>query len=235
MSAPPNTTNVVSQQAAGTGSYVVQTGDCISSIAAQFGLFWQTIWDHPDNASLKTLRGSPNVLLPGDRLTIPAKRVKQAAKSTDQRHRFVRKGVPVKFRLRLIRFDYGPTGTDEPREVPRANQHYILTVDGALLEGDTDADGILEQNIPPTARQGKLIVGPDKMELNINLGGLDPSDTVSGIQHRLNNLGYPCGADGVMTDETRQAIRLFQQDQGLPETGELDGQTKSKLESVHSS
>jgi len=78
--------------------YTVKQGDCIESIAVRHGLLWQTIWDDPNNAELKRRREDPHVLLPGDPLYIPGRRVKSVDGATDQRHRFRRRGVPWRFR-----------------------------------------------------------------------------------------------------------------------------------------
>jgi len=72
------------------------------------------------------------------------------------------------------------------------------------------------------------------MEYDLELGRLDPVDKISGVQARLNNLGFDCGrVDGVMNTETKEALQAFQVTVGLPPTGELDSATKAKLYEGH--
>ena len=51
--------------------YPVKQGDSLASIAFDHGLFWQSVWNHPNNARLKQQRGSPNILKPGDVVFVP--------------------------------------------------------------------------------------------------------------------------------------------------------------------
>jgi hypothetical protein len=206
-------------------SYVVQQGDCMSSIAQASGLFWQTIWNRPENAALKQTRADPNLLMAGDVVFVPTLKKKQHPSPPSTRTGFKLKGVPAKLKLRLTR-----------NGQPRANVPYKLVVDGKLLSGTTDTDGKIEQPIPPDAQQAILTTNPGKGAKRqvIDLGTLDPPSTVSGAQGRLNNLGYNCGAiDGVLGDKTTDALQKFQGDQSLPLSGKLDDATVAALKKAH--
>ncbi len=209
----------------GQGDYVVAADDCIMSIADAHGLFWKTIWDDPANAELKRTRGDPRVLLPGDRVTIPAKRVREESGATDGRHRFRRHGVPAKVRLRLLKDGQ-----------PRAREDCVIRIDGALSRKKTDGSGVLEIAIPPGARQGEVRVGAgdDAAAYQLALGSLNPHASVSGVQQRLRNLGFYHGAiDGVAGPATRAAVKEFQAGSGIPATGDADEDTCKKLKEQH--
>lgn len=211
----------------GAGDYVVRQGDCLSSIARLAGHFWETIWHHPANAELKRARQDPNVLLPGDRLTIPPLQLREELKPTAQRHRFLLKGVPAKVRLRLLQ-----------QGEPRAGVRYVFTVDGTVHQGTTDADGYLSVPIPPHARQGQLTVGDgheEREEYSVLLGHLNPVHDVAGVQHRLNNLGYRCAPSGLMDEQTRAALNEFQVAQGLEAGGDVSEAVRAKLSEAHGS
>jgi N-acetylmuramoyl-L-alanine amidase len=202
--------------------HVVRQGECISSIAFEFGLFWQTVWNHPANAELRELRKDPNVLFPGDVVFLPERTVRTEIRPTEARHRFVLKGVPEVLRLQLLDYD----------GEPRANLAYVLEVDGTVFSGTTDAEGELRHRIPPNARRGKLTVEGTE-EFPLRLGSVGPISTVSGVQARLNNLGFDCDVDGVSGPKMAEALAGFQEKHGLPHTGELDEQTREKLRQAH--
>lgn len=204
-------------------NYTVVQGDSIIRLADQHGLFSDTIWNDPANAALKSKRKDMNELVPGDVVVIPDKRPKRIEIATNSKHRFRRKGIPALYRLQL--FDV---------EEPRANQSFTLTVDGNVVEGNTDANGMLQVHVPATAKAGELIIGPDKFQLLIDFGHLDPITEISGIQKRLNNLGYHCGdPDGTLNDATQDALADFQYRFGLDDTGQPDQATLDKLEEVY--
>src|SRR5687767_8364374 len=82
--------------------YTIEAGDCVSSVAFERGFFWETLWNHPNNSELKSLRGDPNVLCEGDVLHVPDKTPKEDSAATEQTHQYKLKGCPAKLRLRVI-------------------------------------------------------------------------------------------------------------------------------------
>jgi hypothetical protein len=243
--------------------YTVKQGDCISSIAQKYGLFWEKIWDHSKNAQLKERRKDPNILQPGDVVFIPDNEEKEESGATEQRHRFRKRGVPAKLRLRLMEepereqteqsaetssampdssgaFSEDPQMDDTPpQEEPRRNVPYVVEIDGKLIRGTTDDDGMIECGIPPNASKGRLIVEPgtpNETTLPLELGHLNPLSELSGIKQRLANLGLECGdRRDSPTPGLEEALRAFQEKHGLPVTGEADQTTRDKINEVHGS
>lgn len=57
--------------------------------------------------------------------------------------------------------------------------------------------------------------------------------TLREAQQRLAELGYkPGAADGKTGPRTREALKLFQKDNGLPPSGQLDAETMHRLRSA---
>lgn len=246
----------------GEGEYVVQSGDCMSSIAITHGHFWETLWNDPANAALKKARGNPNILLPGDRVTIPPLRPKAEPRANNARHRFVKKGVPTKFRLRLVeevredvaepeapppRYVGKDVYTEDPKadaraveERPRANVPYRLEIQGKQITGKTDGGGYLEITLAEgTEGEARLLLNPDTLrqeEFRIMLGHLDPIDEITGVKQRLANLTFDCGdRSSEMTPGLREAIAAFQQHVGINVSGELTAEVRQKLRERHGS
>lgn len=207
--------------------HVVRQGDSTASIAYRYGFFWETIWNHSNNAELRERRDNPNILCPEDVVFVPDKEQREVSAETEQRHRFRRRGVPEKLRIRLLNEDCEP----------RCDVPYTLEIDGNLFSGTTDSEGLIEYPILPDAGRGRLIVGEsEEEEYNLRIGYLDPMDEVTGLQVRLKNLGIYTGEiNGQIDADTIQAIREFQRQKGLEETGESDEATRTQLEDLHGS
>jgi N-acetylmuramoyl-L-alanine amidase len=196
--------------------------DSIPSLAHENGHFWETLWNHPANAELKSKRKTPYVLAPGDLVEVPELRLKDYDGAADTRHKFVRKGVPAKIKIQLFRLGE-----------PRRNEPYVLIIDDEVIHGTTDGDGIIERYVTPNSKGGVLKLDGGKEVYPVRIGELNPVDTTSGARQRLNNLGYNAGEGSEPDDQFRESLSVFQKDHGLQPTGELDDDTRSKLESIH--
>ncbi len=119
---------------------------------------------------------------------------------------------------------------------PRANQRYVLTIDGTSREGETDNNGMLTEPIPPNASVGRLVIGEDEEELWIKFGDIDPITELSGVQSRLTNLGHYDGPiNGQESDDLRDAIAEFQTEVNIQADGQLTDDTRDALLKEHGS
>ena len=203
--------------------YKVKQGDCISSIAYRYGFFPDTIWNDPKNSELKQKRQDPNVLAPGDLVYIPDKRIREVSGATEQRHRFRKKGVPEKL---VVQFK----NNDEAR----ANEAYVLDIDGQLTEGKTDGEGRVEIPIAPNARRATIMFPESGDDYELDLGEMDPITDISGVQARLQNLGFFKGeVDGRSSKAFEEGIRAFQERHQLDATGDLDETTRTKSQEIY--
>jgi hypothetical protein len=84
--------------------------------------------------------------------------------------------------------------------------------------------------VPASVEEADVEIAALGLELRLRCGRIDPIDTVTGFQTRLNNLGFRAGAvDGLLGPRTRAAIRRFQESLTIKVTGEMDAQTSHKL------
>lgn len=203
--------------------HVATQGECLFSIAEDHGFAWQTVWNDPANASLKDLRKSPYILLPGDIVHVPDLRPRSESRGPDSTHRFKRKGVPATLQLRLL-----------ANGKPRDNMAWKASLGGPWTEGRTDADGRLSIRLPPSSPAGLLRL-EDGTEYRLLLRELDPLESISGVQARLNNLGYPSGpVDGIQGPLTTAAIRQFQEAYPpLDVDGIVGPKTRAKLKEIY--
>ncbi|EYF08186.1 type VI secretion system tip protein TssI/VgrG [Chondromyces apiculatus] len=123
---------------------------------------------------------------------------------------------------------------------PYARKHFVLRAGPARIEGETDADGHASAEIPEDARLVDLTAWLDtyptgrRRSWQIQVASLPPAETPAGALQRLSNLGYFKGAPAeALTEDGRSALRWFQKDHDLDETGNLDPATAAELTKVH--
>ncbi len=201
--------------------YRATSTDCLSSIAGEYGFYWETIWSASENTELRQSRPNPNVLAEGDIVFIPELTKGEESAATECKHSFRKKDQTLLI-LRLLR-----------GESPVASAGYELEIDGKVSIGNTDGDGLLEHVIPATAIRGVLKLDDSEDELTLEFGALDPVEEISGIQGRLDNLGFDCLLTNELNAETRTALQLFQEMYEITVTGEPDDATKDKLKEVY--
>jgi N-acetylmuramoyl-L-alanine amidase len=209
--------------------HVVEQGECLTAIARRYGFHdHRTIYDHPDNATLRRRRPNPNILHPGDQVFIPEKEERTESRPASAVHMFrVRRTRRV---LRIV--------LEDSCWHRMSNEPYELRIAGATRRGSTDGSGLLEQEIPSTASEAQLVVRQHTFDLHI--AALNPvaEDTgdhgISGAQARLMNMGYGISSvTGQINAETESALRQFQRDNGLEANGTLDAPTRAKLVELH--
>src|SRR5688572_27757886 len=78
--------------------HVVVKGESLSSIARDHGFRnWRRIYDAPENADFRAKHPDPNLIRPGDTLTIPDKVEKKVPVQLGAPHQFeLKKPVPLK-------------------------------------------------------------------------------------------------------------------------------------------
>ncbi len=205
--------------------HVAKRGESVESIAFQYGFFWETLWNAPENQSLKEKREHPNLLLEGDVVVVPDKVEKTVRVATGKVHRFRRKGIPSVLQVRLLH-----------RGEPRAGIAYTVEVPGEPIRGVTDEEGWVKCWLMPDVREGILKLDETGESFHFEVGTVGPSDILPGAQSRLRNLGYYRGpVDGVPSPETVAALESFQRDKNLPVTGEADTATLDALREAHQS
>jgi hypothetical protein len=204
----------------------VEQGQSLAHIAFQHRVHMRALLDAPENRELLARR-SMNILFEGDEVFIPDEPPKQIGIPTGRSHRFVYQPRTLPVRLQFLQGG-----------VPRSHEPIDWRVAGAeWVEDRLDADGWLRAAVPLDATELEVVFHPetDYAQTRVmRLAHLDPAEEVRGIQQRLNNLGFACGAeDGDAADRTKAAIEDYQRAHGLAETGELDDSTCAHLGGRH--
>lgn len=242
----------------GAGDHTVSAGDCVHSIAARYGHFWETVWNDPGNTDLKSRRDRGEALLPGDKVVIPPMDTSTESIATEQTHTFRRKGIPLEVHVRILKnpldqrsvaldpaknppweYDDTPVVTGEEAETEaEANQPYKAEVDGELSTGTTDGEGFIKLKVSAFARFARVTLRPgtnDERIVGLDIGSLAPATEPLGASQRLRNLGYVWDVQSEFSLTLARALERFQADRGLAKTGMLDSATCGALIDEHGS
>lgn len=208
-------------------THQAEPGDDLHRIAMQYGHYWHTLWKHPHNAGLLNEKRTPDSLVPGDGVYVPALRQKHVECLSGRVHYFRRRGVPVRFIF---------TVATKAGKVFK-HKRYMLEVGPLRVEACTDAQGRVLQWVSPLQREARLTVWleepgyPSEVRWNLSLGYLEPLDTHRGLVSRLTNLGYDCGGEEHFGPKTQAALSRFQEWAGLEHSGQIDDRTRQALRS----
>jgi len=211
--------------------HTVEQGECLASIAKKYGFpDYQKIYNHPENSDFKKSHPNPNVVFPGDSIFIPDMEVKDYSRPTEKKHSFKLHRQPTVVRIVVA----------DEKGKPYSGNKYKLTIGYKTYEGTTGSDGLIEREVDADEQLGELTVWwkGDSQILTCNwtlqIGHLDPVEEITGIQGRLNNLGFDCGeVDGIIGPQTEAAVRAFQEENSLKVDGIPGPKTQAKLKEVH--
>jgi N-acetylmuramoyl-L-alanine amidase len=207
--------------------HTVVQGDCLATIAKKYGFFkWQTIYDHPNNASFRKNNPDPSCLQPDSSLYIPDKKIRGVEAAGRGKLTFVAEKPKVYF-VKKIQDNNGN---------PIADAHYDLTIGKTKYSGKTDSNGRIEQEISIDEQIGELTIQPNSncpdflFTWKFKIGHLDTTTSATGHQARLQHNRIDCGpVDGEPASITQAAISKLQIKNNMTPNGEVSQQTASLL------
>lgn len=136
--------------------------------------------------------------------------------------------------VRILSAGAGPLASRQPL----ANEPFTLRGVGAttpMIEGRTDANGVLRAAVSDEYPTMTLAIAGTRITLKG--GALMPmASGDDAVKQRLYNLGYGPLDFAAWTDEAYTgALKQFQHDQSLSETGTADDNTRQKVKETHGS
>jgi len=221
------------EERGGGRTHVVRQGETAAQIAWRYGFAGvDPIWHHPDNRELARARPNPNVLRPGDKMAIPPHKAAIFKLAPEQETKITAKRPSQRVHL-LVEWDVGEPAATARYELTFRHEHKVYR-----RQGTTKGDGLLDEKLPLKATQLRLSVWPkeskgktDCLVLDLGMGHLDPVEDLSGVQARLENLGFYCGdEDGELGPRTRAALERFRAQHKIEEADLLGPETLKQLE-----
>ncbi len=164
--------------------HAIRRGESLLQLAYDAGFAsWTDVWNDAANAELRERRADPQVLLPGDELTIPERREGDESCPVQKVHRFRLARPRAWLNLKMVGGDGEPI----------ANARHTVTLERTHAEGTTDDAGMISVEIDPDEHHGtlRLWFDPDQppFEAPLFVGDLDPATAPTGLRGRATNLG----------------------------------------------
>lgn len=234
---------------------IVRAGECLASLAARHGVSVEEL--RSANQELLQKRSNEHVLAPGDVVVVPGPASRRLACNAGGEHKF-KAALPMVELVIELRdpqgnaisntacvvhaFGRATEGRSDGSGVLRAKIPAFATMAEVHIAGEP-AQAAAEEPPPDEDRSTypeharvpppRWATSPSPSVLRVQVGHLEPADTVRGAQQRLGNLGFACRPTGRLDDVTREAIGRFQERQGLSRTGTLDDETRGALSRAH--
>lgn len=215
--------------AAAAAEHTAAQGETLASIAIARKVPYRSVLHAPQNEALLQRR-TPEQLFEGDIVFIPEAPPKSVILEVDRVHTLVVRPPRVPLQVQFL-----------CGGAPRGLEPCTLRIDDENpVEEMLDADGWLRTEVSAVATQLHVTFFPDTAyaeEATLQLGHLDPVSETRGVQQRLNNLGFECGAeDGDAAERTQAALRAFQATTAsVPPSGTACPQTMAALTELHRS
>jgi LysM domain len=182
--------------------YVIKQGDYLSKLAYQMGFDVDTVWNDDTNAKLRQLRPNQNVLFAGDVLYVPDQVDKPPAAQS------LTPGTTNTF----VTDPPNVTVTLQFTDATLASQPYTVQELDQLTGLTSDATGKVTFAAPVTVETATLVFTASGATYALQIGNLDPIETLSGIFQRLQHLGFIDGDatfDASNLDLIRAGLRDF--------------------------
>ena len=208
-------------------AHIIREGEYLTQIAARLGARPEDLWNHPKNAELRAKREHMDILRAGDILFLP-----------DEPPRVpltLKKGTANRYTVTLPKVKLSLVLRDG--DVPLPNEPFVIKGAGALIEGTTDASGRLTVDISVRVREGEILLPKQGLSFPLHIGNMDPVREDSGVQKRLENLGFysaPSSADeDAAAAALKAAVIAFQSAHQLEANGTIDDEFRQLLTREH--
>lgn len=220
--------------------YKVVEGDRISSIAARRCTTVDKILAKNPQLADRTKR-NPEMLMPGEELVMPPKEVKNFHADERTCSTTVIEPIPSRLQLKL-----------QVAGMPLKPQAFKWKLgrdpypgegkDAQWKGGQVTAEGVVSFDVPPTATEAVVYLPSLGFEFLARIGYLHPPSALSGVQQRLNNLGYACALSPPGEDpslrkasaaRTAHAIKRFEEHHGMTLSGAATWALQEAIRKVH--